>query len=229
MTTAKAYIPTTTATKVDWTEIDDSALVSGLLDNDAQAWHEFWRRFDSQVARRISAYLAAFYSLRSTDTIDEIKSEFYEAILTNDRARLRDFSPDIVPLGAWLGLIAEQIACKHLMRAARLRERFDLVDASVLDDTGSDDASDSPLLDALHGVQYLVGDEDTRNIYAWFGGPRVHVYDVLGHERRSFLARPGEKYPTQEDARRAIADDRRVCAEGPKPPRKRRSRAGRRK
>jgi hypothetical protein len=66
------------------------------------------------------------------------------------------------------------------------------------------------LLDALAGAELIVVDEDTRLVYAWFGGAGVNVYDEDGRELHYFTVGTGNgRKPTLAMVRAAIERVRR--------------------
>jgi DNA-directed RNA polymerase specialized sigma24 family protein len=105
---------------INWPEVDDAALVAAMIANDNGAWRELARRYGGTIDGRIRFVISmcdAYY--KSSDTFDDIKSEFHVALLANDRARLHQFDATRAPLATWLSLIAQQTAAKHLVRVAR--------------------------------------------------------------------------------------------------------------
>jgi DNA-directed RNA polymerase specialized sigma24 family protein len=120
MTTKKTAGSTTTqvpAKQMDWSFADEMTLVRGVVDRDPQAVRELMTRFKATIEKKIR-YTVGRYSpgYRSSDTVDEIRAEFFEQLFVNNMSRFRAFDATKGTLTGWLSLIAQQTAQRHLNR-----------------------------------------------------------------------------------------------------------------
>jgi hypothetical protein len=103
--------------KLDWSTADDGTLVHGAVDRDPAAWRELLARHRSTLIGRIRFTLARYSSrLSSNDTVEDIRSEVYQHLLSNEMGRLRAFNAQKGKLEGWLSMIAEQTTMRHMHR-----------------------------------------------------------------------------------------------------------------
>jgi hypothetical protein len=113
----------------DWSNADEITLVRGMLSEPSgrgwpssrdYAYFEFTRRYEAAMNQKIRWVLSKCpRTLRASDMIDDIKSDAYTALLTNDMARLRQFDANKGTLRAWILRITQQCAWKHINRRSR--------------------------------------------------------------------------------------------------------------
>lgn len=118
--TAKTTSTTTSKDPIDWSFADEATLVRGVIARDRRAVAAFITRFKPTIDKKVK-FTVSRYSpkLRSTDTVDEIKAEFYEQLFVNNLSRLRAFDASKGTLTAWLSLIAQQTAARHMNRVVQ--------------------------------------------------------------------------------------------------------------
>jgi hypothetical protein len=103
-------------------QLDDAELARRALTNDSDVWAEFVRRFKPLIRTQLGRVLAGGRRFLCSDSIDEALSEYWVALLKNDRAWLRRFNPASGhPLAKWLGVLAWDVGNKHLRTLRRHR------------------------------------------------------------------------------------------------------------
>lgn len=120
---------------MQWKEVDDGSLVSGMLAHDSCAWREFHRRFDALVASRVRRVAARFAGVAASDVVDEVSAQLAFALTESDMEKLRSFDGTRGALPAWLATLATRAAWDHLRSTRRTNDHV------VLDDAREDEAS----------------------------------------------------------------------------------------
>jgi hypothetical protein len=153
--TAKKSTSSTNARVIkDWSEADETTLVRGMLAEPSgrgwpssrdYAYLEFTSRYEAAINQKIRWVMSKCPPLwRANDMIDDIKGDTYEALLTNEMARLRQFDANKGTLRAWILRIAQQTAWKHINR--RFRDGVpDPIEAITTEDVhdGGDEDNDN--------------------------------------------------------------------------------------
>jgi hypothetical protein len=103
-------------------DLDDAELVRRALTDDARAWGELVRRFRPLIRKQLGRAMARWRRFLCSDSVDEALSEYWIALLKNDRAWLRRFNPASGhPLAKWLGVLAWDVGNKHVRAMRRHR------------------------------------------------------------------------------------------------------------
>ena len=103
-------------------DLDDTELARRALTNDPAVWAEFVRRFEPVIRTALGRTLAAGKKFLCSDSVDDALSEYWIALLKNDRAWLRRYDPTSgKKLGTWLGVLAWDVGNKHLRTLRRHR------------------------------------------------------------------------------------------------------------
>jgi hypothetical protein len=105
----------------DLRALSDAELARRALTNDGDTWAELTRRFEPVLRKEIGRTLAAGKKLLASDSVDEVLSEYWVALLGHDRTWLRRFDSSRTMLATWLGVLAWDVANKHLRRLRRWR------------------------------------------------------------------------------------------------------------
>jgi RNA polymerase sigma factor (sigma-70 family) len=95
---------------------EESAVVDGMIRNDAASWRTFAGRYKPMMMRVIGAIVRR--SSASTEDTHDIYGRLMCALVANDKRRLRSFDPSRARLGGYLVMLAEHAAIDHL-RAER--------------------------------------------------------------------------------------------------------------
>lgn len=108
------------AEKIDWTKVDEAALLRGVLGRDERAWRELLQRYNATINKRMKFLLGRCWRrFRASDTPEDIRAEVYAALTKNDMGRLRAFDPKRGSLKAWLSMITQQVTLTELERLMR--------------------------------------------------------------------------------------------------------------
>src|SRR5262245_5592981 len=100
----------------------DLDMVSGLLENRAEAWRALTMRYGRLIQSCISRVVSRFPSIVRAEDQAEIYSMLYLQLLANDRSKLRSFAPERGSrLSTWLGLLATHTAYDFLRTIRRIQ------------------------------------------------------------------------------------------------------------
>src|SRR4051812_48486963 len=113
-------------TKVNFREVNDEALVAGVLANDDAAWRELVRRYERNVRGAIFSVFRRYAKVLNSDAREEVLQDFYLSLLENDRYKLRVFDASRSKLVTWLRMIACQKATDHARKVANRPRTVDL-------------------------------------------------------------------------------------------------------
>lgn len=202
---------------IDWAKTDDQTLIAAILDRDNlvrsdRAWHELFTRYDATINKRLRWTVGNCARMfRASDTFQDVKAEFFAALVWKDSYRLRAFDPQKGSLAAWLSKIAHQTALTYLTKLVRdgVPDPVEAIEADDCDaGYGEEDhdfagdgqigahwvgvgshASPSHLFSAIADAQLTIVDEKRRVVFAWFGSDHVHVFDADGDEVHRFKVR----------------------------------------
>ncbi len=106
--------------RVDWAQADDRALAQAMAEMNNDAWLEFERRWMPTMLKRLRFVIGTCGKrVRSNDTLEDIKSEVFIALMRNGQSRLRAFDPKRGSLGSWICLIAQQVAVQQLGKVSK--------------------------------------------------------------------------------------------------------------
>lgn len=126
----------------DVAELPDVNLARLALRDDPIAWAELVRRFEPVIRTQLGRTLAAGQKLLSSDSVDEALGEFWIALLNRDRDWLRRFDPQGgKTLAGWLGVLAWDVANKHLRKLRRQRMGLPMDDLDLDQEPWHDRAS----------------------------------------------------------------------------------------
>lgn len=95
---------------------EETALVSGLIENDRAAWRTFSTRYRPLVVRTITTITRRFAA--PAEDVQDIYGRLMCGLVANDKRRLRAFDPSRARLGGYLAMLAEHAAYDHV-RAER--------------------------------------------------------------------------------------------------------------
>src|SRR4051812_31592295 len=95
---------------------DDRELLAAVLARDARAWRKLVAAHESHLRDAVREAASAEREI-TDDQIDDVLGDFWLLLLEDDLRRLRGFSGD--DLGAWLTMLAGQLAVNHLRRLGR--------------------------------------------------------------------------------------------------------------
>jgi RNA polymerase sigma-70 factor (ECF subfamily) len=108
-------------------------MVSGLLENRAEAWRALTLRYGRLIQSCISRVVSRFPSVVRAEDQAEIYSMLYLQLLANDRSKLRSFAPERGSrLSTWLGLLATHTAYDFLRTIRRIPRTTTLAEAEEL-------------------------------------------------------------------------------------------------
>lgn len=111
----------------------DTDMVSGLLENRAEAWRALTLRYGRLIQSCISRVVSRFPSVVRAEDQAEIYSMLYLQLLANDRSKLRSFAPERGSrLSTWLGLLATHTAYDFLRTIRRIPRTTTLAEAEEL-------------------------------------------------------------------------------------------------
>jgi RNA polymerase sigma-70 factor (ECF subfamily) len=117
----------------DFETCPDTALIAGLLDNDAAAWRAFTHRYGRLIHACICRVTSRFPGVVRPDDSSEICSMLYVQLLSNEKMKLRSYSPERgSKLGTWLGLLATHTAFDFLRSVRRVPRHAELTEAEQL-------------------------------------------------------------------------------------------------
>ena len=112
-------------------QMDDLALLAGLLDDDAACWEEFFTRYDRLIYRCITRVTGRFSGIINQEDVREIYANVIVNLLHHDKRKLRTFDPNRgSKLGSWIGLIAINTAYDYLRAISRQPASDSLAEAS---------------------------------------------------------------------------------------------------
>ena len=101
-------------------DFTDQELLGRMLERDAKAWREFYRRFDRLIYRCIHKVTSRFRHTVGPDDVQEIYGQLMVNLTAHDMRRLRAFQPEKGnKLGSWIGLLATNTAWDYLRSVAR--------------------------------------------------------------------------------------------------------------
>jgi len=99
-----------------------------LLSGDSRAWAEFEASYGRLVGATIARVIGRFGRKGCSEDAAEIRAAFALELLSNDKAKLRAFSPERgIRLGTWVAMLASHAAYDFLRR----RRREPLVDGEI--------------------------------------------------------------------------------------------------
>ena len=111
----------------------DLEMISGLLENRAEAWRAMTLRYGRLIQSCISRVVSRFPSVVRPEDQAEIYSMLYLQLLANDRMKLRSFAPERGSrLSTWLGLLATHTAYDFLRTIRRIPRTTGLAEAEEL-------------------------------------------------------------------------------------------------
>lgn len=91
-----------------------------LLDDEPGAWRDFEAAYGRLVSSTIARIMSRFGSRCGSEDVREIHAAFCLDLLSNDRAKLRAFSPERnVRLSTWIAMLASHAAYDFLRRRRR--------------------------------------------------------------------------------------------------------------
>jgi hypothetical protein len=141
--------------KTDWAKANERVLVRGVVNRAPGAWEELQRRYGKNISKRIGWMVGRFSSAyRGNDVVEEIRSEFYVALLTNNSGRLRAFDPKKGKLNSWLAMIAGQTAIRVLTQLTR-QAIFDPIESIAPEDVGLDEDDAGGTGDGQIGARWI--------------------------------------------------------------------------
>ncbi len=95
----------------DLAPLDETRLISGLLEDDENAWRLFHERYGHRVQGAIFTVTRRFPQLGGSDAVDEIYGTLCLRLLCDNKRRLRSFDPRRgTRLGTWLCTLARNSA-----------------------------------------------------------------------------------------------------------------------
>ncbi len=97
-------------------ELDDQRLLEQVCNRNPRAWCVMVRRHESRLREAIREAADADAPLR-TDQVDDVVGDLWLLLLEDDLRRLRSFHGD--DLGAWLAMVACQVAMNRIRELAR--------------------------------------------------------------------------------------------------------------
>lgn len=98
------------------TDLDDSELLEQVCRRDPRAWRTLVRRHEARARRAVRDVADAECPL-TDDQVDDIVGDTWLLLLEDDLRRLRSFRGD--DLGAWVAMIASQVAMNTARELAR--------------------------------------------------------------------------------------------------------------
>src|SRR5436190_24259168 len=102
------------------TRTEELALLERLLSADRSAWNDFNTAYGRLVRTTIGRVIGRFGLSASSEDAREIHSVFCLDILSNDKQKLRAFSPERgVRLSTWVAMLASHTAYDFLRRRRR--------------------------------------------------------------------------------------------------------------
>src|SRR5215813_1357992 len=109
---------------------DDRILVSGLIDEDAEAWRAFHELYGALVERTIASVMRRFWRLLAPVDAHDARAGFYASLLANDKRKLRSFDPGRgLRFSAWIKVLAVRSTLDFVRRARRRPPSSDLDEA----------------------------------------------------------------------------------------------------
>jgi hypothetical protein len=105
-----------------WRRADDAELVAGLLQKNALAWRELFRRYDRAICRCVKRRIRKFNTALCTrHRIEKIVMRVETFLRRDQMQALRNFDCRRGSLATWIERMAEQAVLLHLEDLTRVR------------------------------------------------------------------------------------------------------------
>ena len=154
-------------------DLSDIELRDRLLQDDAEAWREFNRRYARLLYSCISRVTNRFSSRVRRDEVQEIYATLCLQLLANNKRKLRSFEPERGnKLGSWLGMLATHCAYDFLRTMRREPVWAQMAEADVIPSSEVSPFESTSLRENARIVAELIesfSDKDRTFIQLYYG------------------------------------------------------------